>query len=139
MIVEVATVARLVSRNGMARGVLSVALTMRYTAADPYACAFTFSEGSAQSVTWYFARDLLAEGLLSKDPLGEMDVMVWRGLSAGVVWLQLQSRDGYALFSLHRGDVQRFVRRMYVLVQRGRESEHVDMDACVAALLEPRS
>lgn len=139
MDVEVETVARLCSRNGEARDSLPVKLTMRYTAADPYACAFTF-EG-AKDVSWTFARDVLADGLdrCSDHAAGDMDVMVYRGVAPGLVWLRLQSHDGAALFALTRADVARFVRRSYRLVARGAESEHLDLDACVAALLAPKS
>ena len=139
MIVEVETVAQMCSHNGVAIGSERVNLAMRYTAQDPYACEFLFTDyGTDGCVSWKFARDLLAEGM-DRDgtkPAGDMDVMVWRGLSPGRLWLRLSNEEDSVLFMLEREDVVRFVRRAYRLVPMGRESQHLDLDACVTALLE---
>lgn len=136
MIVEVETVARLCSRNGVALDSLPLQLAMRYTAADPYTAQLVFGDGGP---TWEFDRDLLADGLASSDPVGAMDVQCWRAVSPGLVWLRLSNRDRCAVFTLARADVARFVRRSYALVERGRESEHLDLDAAIQRLLEPQS
>src|SRR5690606_33415177 len=92
VIVTVDTVARIVSHNGVAKGGVPVQLTMRYYVRDPFAAQFAFGDG--EGPVWHFARDLLADGVRSREPVGDADVQVWRGLSPGLVWLRLSGRDG---------------------------------------------
>ena len=54
------------------------------------------------------------------------------------VALALSSPDGNALFEVPRSVLVRFLRRTYVVVPRGRESEHLDVDAAVNRLLAGR-
>ena len=66
--------------------------------ADPYAVTDRRLEAQSGSVTWTFARDLLAEGLYH--PTGDGDVQVWPCLSntgEAVVIIELCSPDGTAL------------------------------------------
>lgn len=142
MIVEVETVARLCSFNGIAQlETLRMPLTMRYTAQDPYAVQFVFGPipQDPETVTWLFGRDLLADGLHRRDPdTGPGDVALWRALGPVVLWLRLSNDIQTALYALDRREVARFVRRSYALVGQGRESEHMDVDRCVERLLEAR-
>ncbi len=65
--------------------------------ADPYAVTMKL-EARSGSVTWTFARELLAEGLYA--PSGDGDVQVWPCLSntgEAVVIVELCSPDGTAL------------------------------------------
>jgi hypothetical protein len=103
--------------------------------ADPYAVTMKL-EARSGSVTWTFARELLAEGLYR--PAGDGDVQVWPCLSntgEAVVIVELCSPDGTALLQTPSRDVQRFVTSCYDAVPDGCESAHISLDELVAQLL----
>lgn len=100
---------------------------------DPYAVTMRLDARSG-SVTWTFARDLLAEGIY--EPSGDGDVHVWPCLSStgqAVVIVELSSPDGSALLQTPSREVQAFVSEIYAAVPEGTET--VEMDALVAQLL----
>ncbi|MET0838764.1 MAG: SsgA family sporulation/cell division regulator [Marmoricola sp.] len=108
-----------------------------YDPADPYAVTMKL-EARCGSVTWTFARDLLAEGVYA--PTGDGDVQVWPCLSTtgeAVVIVELCSPDGTALLQTDSRAVQRFVTSTYDAVPAGGESSHVSIDDLVTRLLEP--
>jgi len=103
--------------------------------ADPYAVTMKL-EARSGSVTWTFARELLAEGLY--EPTGDGDVQVWPCLSNtgdAVVIVELCSPDGTALLQTGSRAVQMFVTSIYDAVPPGTESSHVSIDALVEQLL----
>jgi len=103
--------------------------------ADPYAVTMKL-EARSGSVTWTFARELLAEGLYH--PAGDGDVQVWPCLSNtgdAVVIVELCSPDGTALLQTGSRAVQSFVTSIYDAVPDGTESAHVSIDALVEQLL----
>jgi hypothetical protein len=108
---------------------------LAFDAADPYAVTMRL-EARCGSVTWTFARDLLAEGLYA--PAGDGDVQVWPCLSncgEAVVIIELSSPDGSALLQTPSRAVQAFVTAIYDAVPAGTESRHVSLDDLVAQLL----
>ncbi|HEX6517756.1 MAG TPA: SsgA family sporulation/cell division regulator [Nocardioidaceae bacterium] len=108
---------------------------LHYDPRDPYAVTAVFHAGS--EVSWTFGRDLLLSGLY--EPAGDGDVHVWPCLDAdgrAVVVVELCSPDGEALVQARSGDLTTFVERMVQAVQPGRESQHVDVDAAIFAILE---
>lgn len=109
-------------------------VTMHYSAADPYAVQASFA-GEGVAVEWVFARDLLLDGL--RRPCGDGDVRVWpsRAGSGDQVLIALSSPDGHAVLEADAGDLRAFLDRTVALVPPGRESEHLDMDAAIGALL----
>jgi hypothetical protein len=50
----------------------------------------------------------------------------------------LSSPDSNALFEVPRSVLVRFLRRTYIAVARGRERDHLDVDAAVSRLLAGR-
>ena len=109
---------------------------LQYDPRDPYAVTTVFMTGRSQ-VRWTFGRDLLAAGLY--EPAGDGDVHVWPCLDAqghAVVIIELCSPDGEALVQARTGDLTAFVEKMTKAVVPGTESEHLDIDAAIAALLE---
>jgi hypothetical protein len=103
--------------------------------ADPYAVTMKL-EARSGSVTWTFARELLAEGLYH--PSGDGDVQVWPCLSNtgdAVVIVELCSPDGTALLQTGSRAVQMFVTSIYDAVPDGTESSYVSIDALVEQLL----
>jgi sporulation and cell division protein SsgA len=106
-----------------------------FDAADPYAVTMKL-EARSGSVTWTFARELLAEGLYR--PSGDGDVQVWPCLShtgEAVVIIELCSPDGTALLQTASRGVQQFVATIYDAVPDGTESSHLSIEALVAQLL----
>ena len=103
--------------------------------ADPYAVTMKL-EARSGSVTWTFARDLLAEGVFR--PSGDGDVQVWPCLSntgEAVVIVELCSPDGTALLQTPSRAVQAFVTSVFDAVPAGTESSHVSIDELVTQLL----
>jgi hypothetical protein len=103
--------------------------------ADPYAVAMHL-EARCGTVTWTFARDLLAEGLF--DPVGSGDVQVWPCLSSSgsaVVIIELSSPDGLAVLQAPARAIHDFVRRAEQIVPTGEESDHLAMDDLILRLL----
>lgn len=108
---------------------------LSYDPADPYAVTMRL-EARSGSVTWTFARELLAEGLY--EPAGAGDVQVWPCLSSNgeaVVIVELSSPDGSALLQTPTRAVQRFVTSVFEAVPAGTESRHVRLDDLVSQLL----
>lgn len=109
---------------------------LQYDPADPYAVTTVFMTGRSQ-VRWTFGRDLLAAGLY--EPSGDGDVHVWPCLDAeghAVVIIELCSPDGEALVQARTSDLSGFVDRMHQAVAPGRESDHLDLDTAITALLD---
>ena len=102
---------------------------------DPYAVSMHLQARSG-TVTWTFARDLLAQGLYS--PSGDGDVQVWPCLSGAgdaVVIIELCSPDGTALLQAPSRTVHDFVVRTLEVVPAGEESAHLALDDLISQLL----
>ena len=106
-----------------------------YDPGDPYAVTVTFRTGYGD-VAWTFARELLSEGV--DNPTGDGDVHVWPCEDSDghpVCVVELVSDDGELLAQAPRWAVRRFVARSLRAVPAGRESELMDIDSVVTALL----
>jgi hypothetical protein len=132
--VKVETSLRMVAPDATA---LPVRASLRYDPDDPYAVHVLFHAESAGSepVSWSFARELLVAGLNEPAGVGDVRVWPWAIPRGDFVALTLSSPDGNALFEVTRSILVRFLRRTYVAVPRGRESDHLDVDAAVNRLL----
>jgi hypothetical protein len=113
---------------------LPVPAGLRYVPSDPYAVHITFQTGVA-AVEWTFARQLLTDGVST--PTGEGDVSVWPSRTSGrpVVCLSLSSPSGRALFEVPLDRLVEFLTNTYAAVPTGCESDHIDLDGEIAALL----
>src|ERR1700712_504575 len=103
--------------------------------ADPYAVVMHL-EAKSGTVTWTFARELLAEGLY--EPVGDGDVQVWPCLGStgeAVVIIELRSPDGMALIQAPCRAVQAFVAGAEAIVPTGQESSHLSLDSLISQLL----
>ncbi len=135
--VEVETSLRLVVPDATA---LPVRTSLRYDPEDPYAVHVLFHAGSAggEPVSWSFARELLVTGLDEPAGIGDVRVWPWASPRGDFVALALSSPDGNALFEVPCSILVRFLRRTYVAVPQGGESDHLDVDAAVNRLLARR-
>ena len=108
---------------------------LSYNPRDPYAVTATFNTLAGQ-VRWTFGRDLLISGLY--EPTGDGDVHVWPCLddqAKAVVVIELCSPDGEALVQARTTDITAFVDDMTDAVAIGTESERLDVDATITAIL----
>jgi Streptomyces sporulation and cell division protein, SsgA len=118
-----------------AGGSTPIEAELHYDPTDPYAVTTVFMTGPSQ-VRWTFGRDLLAAGLY--EPCGDGDVHVWPCLDSdghAVVIIELCSPDGEALVQARTGALRSFVDRTTRAVEPGSESEHIDVDAAIVAIL----
>ncbi len=114
---------------------LDLSAMFGYVAEDPYAVSVTFYTDGPE-VTWSFARDLLARGLVA--PTGSGDVQLWPLLSDDgqpLVAIELVSPGGEAVLQARSADIADFVSATTALVPAGTESDHLDLDGLVEALL----
>ncbi|GAB2679183.1 SsgA family sporulation/cell division regulator [Thalassiella azotivora] len=113
---------------------VSLPVSLRYSARDPYAVTVAF-RGEDVSVEWVFGRDLLIEGMTG--PGGQGDVHIWPGQRAGsdLLLISLSSPDGQAVLEADRSDVADFLARTTRIVPPGQEAHFVDLDAEIASLL----
>lgn len=126
-------VLRLVLPTGPDR---EVQANLSYSPRDPYAVRVGFHTGAAEVVEWTFARSLLSEGVTRA--VGDGDVQVWPADRAAHSWvcLALSSPSGQAMFEAPLPRVVAFLNQTYLVVPTGRESDFVDVDAELAALLD---
>lgn len=119
--------------------VVPLVASLFYSSSDPYAIRVAFHVGLDEPVEWTFARDLLAAGTETATGLG--DVKAWpsersaSGLSGTVLNLHLTSPYGEALFEAPAGEVTDFLARTYQIVPQGAETEHLDVETGLVALL----
>lgn len=114
---------------------VTVPARLRYGSDDPYAVTFAFHTGTESPVTWTFARDLLADGLLR--PTGDGDIRLWPS-GAGrpaVLNLALSSPAGRARLAAPLRVVTDWLTHTYQLVPAGRETDDLDVEAELCRLL----
>ena len=123
---------RLVVRDGPDRAVQA---DLSYSPMDPYAIRVAFHTGTNEVVEWTFARSLLTDGVTH--PVGDGDVQVWPVNTDGApkVCLSLSSPSGRALFEAPLPQLVQFLTQTYALVPTGCESDFVDVDSELSALL----
>lgn len=121
--------------NGCSTPVLS---RLSYVATEPFTVALAFRIEPGEWVEWEFARELLITGLT--EPAGSGDIRVRPDLAvdAGILVLELESPDGYAVVEVDREDVRRFTEATTEVVEQGAESSHLDLDALIADLTAAR-
>lgn len=113
-----------------------MAAELEYHAADPYAVTAIFHT-SGHPIRWVFARDLLDEGLVHDVGHGDVQIVPRRDDSGEhTLQLHLSSPDGVAVLEAPADVVLEFLGRSYSLVPPGTESEHLDVDAALARLLD---
>jgi len=109
-------------------------VTLAYVAADPYAIGLTITIPHS-TVTWLIGRDLLHHGIAhTPTQVGDGDVTItvaWQRLFVGI-------RDGHgsAILNLPLLQVHDFLRSTCRIVPPGTETQHVDVDGLVDALLD---
>jgi Streptomyces sporulation and cell division protein, SsgA len=126
------------------QAVVPLVASLHYSGSDPYAIRMAFHVGAEDPVEWIFARDLLADGLMT--PEGDGDVQIWPSTPAigpdgqihgplSVLNIKLSSPFGEAHFEAPAEAIANFLDRTYRIVRMGKESEVIDIDAELNGLL----
>lgn len=116
-------------------GVLPVDVELQYDAQSPYAVTAWFAT-DGEPVGWTFGRDLLRHGLYR--PVGKGDVHVRPDLDEqghAAVRIELQAPQGVAVVLASSLEIYHFVMGTVATVEPGTESEHIDIDAAIDAVL----
>lgn len=114
-----------------------------YEATDPFAVRIAFGDvgddngvvdPNGGGIAWLVSRELLQSGL--DRPSGDGDVRIWpANTAADVLFLHLRAPSGEALFELSRATVAAFLRQTEALVPSGSESDLLELDDELHALL----
>ena len=121
------------------QAIVPLVASLFYASEDPYAIRIAFHVGLDEPVEWIFARELLGKGIEGREGVG--DVTVWPasesadGVPGAVLNLELASPFGQAQFEAPVRQVRDFLRRTYEAVPEGQETDHVDVEAELMALL----
>jgi hypothetical protein len=115
---------------------IPVSARLSYDPADPMAVTIEFRTRGVGTVTWTFARDLIADG--ARTPTGVGDVRVWPARSAegATISIALSSPSGHALFEGPRDELVAFIDSSYAVVPRGEEAAWLNLDGALKTLLE---
>ncbi|WP_329024883.1 SsgA family sporulation/cell division regulator [Streptomyces sp. NBC_00690] len=114
---------------------VTVTVRLNYDAQDPLAVHMIFPTAvslDGACVTWTFARALLDSGLHT--PSGEGDVHIWP-YNRTHTMVELRSAEGVALLRFASGRLRHFLLHSYATVPTESESQALDIDAGLAALL----
>ncbi|MEW1686000.1 SsgA family sporulation/cell division regulator [Streptomyces sp. NPDC093594] len=112
-----------------------ISARLSYRSCDPYSVHIDFFVPGRVTVSWVFARDLLAEGTVRPSGLG--DVRIWPGGTgrSAFVCLDLSSPHGRARLTACASEVTSWVGWTYHLVPAGFESASLDLDGELSLLL----
>ncbi|WP_030055541.1 MULTISPECIES: SsgA family sporulation/cell division regulator [Streptomyces] len=113
---------------------LRILADLAYEADDPYAVRFSFHLPGDAPVTWFFARELLLDGI--GGPAGEGDVHIHPvGGDRPEVRILLRSPAGEALLRASSAPLIAFLARTDRLVPMGQELAARELDAELADIL----
>lgn len=124
--------------------IVPLVASLFFSGEDPYAIRIAFHVGLDEPVEWIFARDLLAEGIAARAGLG--DVQVWPSIATpdpqggdddirDVLNIELSSPFGQAHFEAPIKEISDFLQRTYRIVESGKETDFVDVEAELNDLL----
>lgn len=131
--VDQALSGRLVLSPNLSQGIHA---NLRYLRDDPFAVHLTFPAAvglEGEQVEWIFARELLDDGLY--EPAGDGDIHLWP-CTPDQVMIEFDSPHGMALVEFESVDLRAFLHGSYKVVPAGQESQHLDLDAGLADLLD---
>ncbi|WP_030182787.1 SsgA family sporulation/cell division regulator [Streptomyces sp. NRRL S-813] len=112
-----------------------VSTRLGYRPDDPYAVRATFRLGGDRAVEWFFARELLREGLLQPVGIGDVRLRPARHQGQHMVQIVLTPPAGRVDLMFPWPVVTEFLQRTDAVVPPGTEPVHVDVDAQLMHLL----
>ena len=115
-------------------GTLPLDAELGYDPMDPFAVRLAIGAGD-DTVTWFFARDLLRDGTTA--PAGDGDVRVTPvvGAHGREIAVDLSTPDGSAHFRTDLAQVVQFLTAAYSAVPTGSELDGHDLDTELTQLL----
>jgi len=113
---------------------LPVDATLGYDATDPFAVHLDIAAGDGM-VRWSFARELLTDGVEQPTGAGDVRIIPVGGASGRRVRVVLTSPDGAATLEAPLSEMVEFLAATFDAVPTGSESDLIDLDALVDALL----
>jgi hypothetical protein len=119
---------------------VAVDTVILYDSVDPYAVTLSFEVGLPEKVEWIFARNLLADGLISRS--GEGDVVIYpQELAPANTILEVTSPFGQATFIVESRVFFEFLDTSYKIVPMSQEADlvYAGMDGELAELLKASS
>jgi hypothetical protein len=111
-----------------------VAARFSYRSSDPYGVHVTFHT-EQDPVSWVFARELLSEGTVRPSGIGDVRLWPGGGEQADLLFLEVFSPYGQALFTVPLDVVTPWLARTYHLVPAGFEGASLDLDGELSKLL----
>ncbi len=112
-----------------------VEVELRYDGRDPFAVQVSFQAGrTGAAVEWVFARDLLADGMITEAGTGDVNVRP-APVNPDRIELELTSPSGHALFVANAAGLAEFLERTYAIVPLGSEYTWLDLDLALDDLL----
>lgn len=105
---------------------LPLAGEMSFDSADPMAVVLAIRAAVDRTVTWTFARALLAAGLHEETGLGDVRLRPASTLWGRQLVVRLESPDGEADLEMSAHRVAAFLRHTYDLVPADREADLID-------------
>lgn len=120
-----------VTLNGSPVPVLS---RLSYVGSEPFAVNLAFRTERGRWVEWTFARELLVSGLSARAGIGDVRVRPDLSTDEGLLLLEIESPDGYALVEMEREDIERFLDASAEVIPIGAESSFFDVDAFIAEI-----
>jgi hypothetical protein len=119
---------------------------LQYGAWDPYAVRVRFgpaigptgaTDATAQEpVVWVLERDMLARGLSHR--VGDGDLRLSPTADGATMYIELDVSSGHAVFAFPADAVAGFLDRAFALVPAGAESDQLDLDGELQALIGGR-
>lgn len=115
-------------------GTLPLDAELAYDPMDPFAVRLEIGTGE-ETVTWFFARDLLRDGTTA--PAGDGDVRVTpvAGTTGREIAVSLSTPDGSAHFRTDLAQVVQFLTAAYTAVPTGSETDGHDLDTELSTFL----
>ena len=113
---------------------LPVDATLGYDATDPFAVHLDIAAGDGV-VGWSFARDLLTDGVEQATGAGDVRIIPVGGAAGRRVRVVLTSPDGAATLEAPLSEMVEFLAATFEAVPTGTESDLIDLDALLDALL----
>ncbi|MFE7439645.1 SsgA family sporulation/cell division regulator [Streptomyces chartreusis] len=114
---------------------IPVSAYFSYRSWDPYCIHVSFYNEGQTPVSWAFARDLLAEGMVRASGLGDVRIRPGDGEQSGLLCLELSSPEGHALLTMPVDVLIPWLGQTYHLVPVGFEDTSLDLDGELSRLL----
>lgn len=117
-------------------------ITVEYTCGDPYALVVVVPQAQGQvqgqARSWMVARELVADAVRTRTPVGLGEVSVWAPRWRRAARIRLSDNAGPTAVTVSRPGLRALLRHVNRLVEPGKEGRYLRLDAELDALLDIR-